>query len=193
MTEPDGATTLDQDEKEGLLFPHIGIRSELDQMEQVNIQQGLIWLRRKQISIDDLLSDYFVRLLHKKLFGDVWVWAGTYRLTEKNLGIAPEQIAVQLRLLVDDVQFWIQAKTFPDKELAIRFHHRLVYIHPFPNGNGRHSRIMADAVLTKLLSVPPIDWDGDKLSKTGGVRSKYIQALRKADKGDFSDLIGLYC
>ncbi len=193
MTEPDGATTLDPDEKEGLLFPHIGIRSELDQMEQVNIQQGLIWLRRKQVSIDDLLSDYFVRLLHKKLFGNIWAWAGTYRLTEKNLGIAPEQIAVQLRLLVDDVQFWIQSKTFTDKELAIRFHHRLVYIHPFPNGNGRHSRIMADAVLTKLLFASPIDWGGDSLSKTGNVRAEYIEALRKADKGDFSGLIELYC
>ena len=192
MKEPDGATPLDPDEKEGLLFPHIGTRGELDQMEQVNIQQGLIWLGRKPITAESLLSDYFVRELHKKLFSNVWKWAGTYRCTEKSIGIAPEQISVQLRLLMDDTQFWVRASTFPPRELALRFHHRLVLIHSFPNGNGRHSRIMADAILTKILETQPIEWGGRSLNKEGNARTEYINALRQADKNNYSILLKLY-
>lgn len=192
MKEPDGATPLDPDEKDGLLFSHIDTRGELDQMEQVNIQQGLQWLQGKRIASDDLLSEYFVRQLHQKLFNHVWKWAGKYRRTEKNIGIAPEQIAVQLRLLMDDARYWIRAETFSGKELVLRFHHRLVLIHPFTNGNGRHSRIMADAVLTKLLSDTPIEWGGRNLNNAGNVRTEYINALRKADKGDYSALLKLY-
>lgn len=192
MKEPDGATPLDPDERDGLLFPHIDTRGELDQMEQVNIQQGLLWLHNKKLSSDDLLSDYFARQLHQKLFSDVWKWAGEYRRTEKNIGIAPEQISVQTRRLMDDVRFWIENGTYPAKELALRFHHRLVQIHLFPNGNGRHSRIMADAILTKILSVPPIRWGGRDLTKAGNIRTDYIKALRQADKADYSVLFNLY-
>ncbi len=192
MKEPDGATPLDPDEKEGLLFPHIDTRDELDQMEQVNIQQGLMWLGRKTVSVKNLLSDSFVRELHQKLFGSVWKWAGTYRHTEKNIGIAAEQISVQIRLLMDDAQFWVQASTYAPKELALRFHHRLVSIHAFPNGNGRHSRIMADALLTKILDARPVDWSGQRINKECDVRSEYIAALQQADKGDYHLLLKLY-
>lgn len=192
MKEPDGATPLDPDELEGLLFTHIGTRDELDQMEQANIQQGLQWLQRKKIAGDTLLSDRFIRQLHKALFGSVWKWAGEFRRTEKNIGIAPEQISMQLKLLLDDTQHWIAFKTYPAKELALRFHHRLVLIHPFPNGNGRHARIMADAVLTKLLSTPAIEWGGNRLNKSGNIRSEYIKALKLADTHDYSALLELY-
>jgi len=192
MHEPVGGTILDPDEKDGLLFRHIDTRVELDQMEQINIQQGMLWLLRKRVTVDDLLCESFVRQLHRKLFGQVWKWAGSYRLTEKNIGIAPEQVVVQLRLLMDDTRFWIINSVFKPQELALRFHHRLVYIHPFPNGNGRLSRIMADAILTKILAENPIKWGEKSINSEGSIRSNYINALRRADKSDYSVLLQLY-
>ena len=191
MENPEGATPLDPDEMLGLKFPHITTREELDQMEHVNIQEGLRWLHKTKQS--DILSDQFVRKLHAKLFGKVWQWAGTYRQTEKNIGIDPVQIPQQLKLLLDDVQFWLEHKTYPPHELALRLHHRMVKIHPFPNGNGRHARILADVMLMQMLNQKPITWKGDYLNTKSEIRDEYIQALRLADQGDYGRLLGLYC
>ncbi|MCU7846925.1 MAG: mobile mystery protein B [Candidatus Thiodiazotropha sp. (ex Lucinoma kastoroae)] len=187
--EPDGATPLDVDEKEGLRFAHITSRGELDQLEQANIVEGLQWLKKQKKP--DVLTEGFTRQLHEKLFGQVWEWAGSFRKTEKNIGVDPIQIAIQLRQLLDDTHYWIENKTYPPIELAARFHHKLVLIHPFPNGNGRHARIMADAILTKLMGEPAIDWAGGyKLEAMNVRRDQYIAALRYADKHDFSKLLG---
>ncbi len=186
--ELDGATALDPDEIEGLRFKHITSRSELDQLEQANIVEGLQWLKKRKNA--DILSEGFVCDLHKRLFGQVWKWAGSFRRTEKNIGVDPIQIAIQLRQLLDDAQFWIDNSTYPPKELAARFHHKLVFIHPFPNGNGRHARLLADVVLTKLMNEPAIDWAGGyRLERMGERRDQYILALRAADKHDYSDLL----
>lgn len=186
--EPDGATPLDPDEMEGLRFKHIQTRGQLDELEQANIQNGLKWLSKKKAP--DVLSEGFVRELHKKLFGEVWIWAGTFRKTEKSIGIDPIQISIQLRQLLGDAAYWIKNETFPAKELAARFHHKLVYIHLFPNGNGRHSRIMADAILTKILGEPSIDWAGGyQLEKINERRTQYIKALRQADGHNFEPLM----
>lgn len=186
--EPDGATPLEPEEMEGLLHKHVATRGQLDELEQYNIQEGLKWLKRQKSS--DPLTEGFARELHKRLFGQVWRWAGTFRRTEKNIGIDPIQIAVQLRMLLDDANYWVNHGTFPPKELAARFHHKLVYIHPFPNGNGRHARIMADAVLTMVLKEKPIDWSGGvDLQKMNIRRAEYIAALRAADAGDFNPLL----
>ena len=188
LVEPDGATLLDLDEKEGLRFKHVTTRGELDQLEQANIVEGMQWLK-KQKNLDDL-SEKFVRILHKRLFGQVWKWAGSFRKTEKNIGVDPIQIAIQLRQLLDDTRYWIKHETYPPIELAARFHHKLVLIHPFPNGNGRHARIMADAILTKLIDAPAIDWAGGyKLEAMNERRDQYIVALRAADQHDFSKLL----
>lgn len=185
---PDGATPLDLDELEGLRFTHVTTRGELDQLEQANIVEGMQWLK-KQKNVD-VLTEGFTCELHKRLFGKTWKWAGSFRSTEKNIGIDPIQIAIQLRQLLDDTKYWIENNTYPAKELAARFHHRLVFIHPFPNGNGRHSRIMADAVLTKLMGEPAIDWAGGyRLEAMNERRDQYINALRTADGQDFSQLI----
>ena len=131
----------------------------------------------------------FVRDIHRQLFGDVWKWAGTFRTTEKNIGVDPLEIAVQLRMLLGDVHFWIKNETYGPEEIAIRFHHRLVSIHVFPNGNGRHARIMADALLTKSFNKQPIDWArGHDLQSMGERRKEYIVALRKADGGNYDPL-----
>lgn len=185
---PDGATPLDPDELDGLKFKHVSTRGELDQLEQAGITEGLKWLDKQKNP--DVLSEAFVLELHKRLFGSVWKWAGTFRRTEKNIGVDPIQGAIQLRQLLDDAKYWIEHGTYAPKELAARFHHRLVYIHPFPNGNGRHARIMADAVLTKLLNEPAIDWAGGcKLEAMNERRDQYIAALKAADGHDMSALL----
>lgn len=185
---PEGATPLDPDELAGLRFKHVSTRGELDQLEQVSITDGIKWLAKQKTP--DVLSEHFVCELHRKLFGSVWKWAGTFRRTEKNIGVDPIQVAIQLRQLLDDAKYWIEHGTYEPKELAARFHHQLVYIHPFPNGNGRHARIMADAILTKLLNEPAIDWAGNyRLEAMNERRNEYIAALRAADEHEFSPLL----
>lgn len=184
---PEGATPLDPDELAGLKFPHVTTRGELDHLEQANIQEGLQWLNRTRNT--DILSEGFVRTLHKRLFGEVWRWAGTFRLTEKNIGIDPIMIAIKLRHLIDDTRYWIDHETYPPIEIGARFHHRLVFIHPFPNGNGRHARIMADTILTKVCGIDPIDWAGGyDLQSMNERRDIYIKALRAADQHDYKPL-----
>ena len=186
--EPDGATPLDPDELDGLRFRHITTRGELDQLEQVNIESGLAWLARRRKT--DILTEQFVHDLHRRLFGDVWKWAGKFRLTEKNIGIDPAHIAVQLRILLDDARFWSDNGTFIPLEAAARFHHRMVQIHPFPNGNGRHGRIAADVYLEQCFGHPPVDWAaGHNLQSMNERRTQYIAALRAADAGDLAPLL----
>ena len=184
----EGTTPLDPDERGGLKHTHIATRGELNELEQVNIQSGLLWVaasRRK-----DVLSDAFLRTLHRRLFGDVWEWAGTYRKTEKNIGIDPLHVSVQLRILVDDARYWVRHETFAPLEAAARFHHRMTQIHPFPNGNGRHARIAADLYLQRHFAHEPIAWThGFDLQADNERRRTYIAALRAADGGNYAPLL----
>ena len=183
---PHGATPLAPDELEGLKFRHLTTREQLDELEQTNIELGLRWLARHR---GEVLTDEFVVTLHRRLFGDIWDWAGAFRRTGKNIGVDPIQIAVQLRSLVDDARYWVGHKTYPASEAAVRLHHRLVQIHPFANGNGRHARIFADHVLLRVYGAKPIDWaGGHDLQTMNPRRSAYIEALRCADRGDFGPL-----
>ncbi|MDP1699921.1 MAG: mobile mystery protein B [Aestuariivirga sp.] len=184
MSSPEGATPLDPNERDGLKHRHITTQGELNELEQANIIAGLHWLRR--LRRPDVLSDAFALQLHKRLFGDVWDWGGKLRQTGKNIGIDPIHIAVQLRACIDDARFWLEHETCSPMEAALRFHHRLTVIHPFPNGNGRHARIMADALLGKVYGVAPIDWaGGEALQNNSERRTNYINALRAADRGEF--------
>ena len=186
--EPEGATPLDPDEINGLKFGHITTRGELDELEQANITEGLRWLSRRRGG--DILTDEFVRTLHERLFGEVWDWAGTYRLREKNIGIDPFQIGVQLRMLLDDARYWAENGTFGPLEAGARFHHRMVQIHPFPNGNGRHARIATDIYLSDYFGHAPIEWaSGFDLQADNARREAYIAALRSADAGDIDPLL----
>jgi Fic-DOC domain mobile mystery protein B len=186
--EPDGATELEAEEREGLKFRHVTTRGQLDHLEQANIQDGLKWLSKRRSG--EILDERFVRELHKRMFGQVWTWAGSFRSTEKNIGIDPRQISVQLRMLLDDVKYWVEHETYPPLEACLRFHHRLVYIHLFANGNGRHARIMTDALMAKVFKGKPIDWAGGyDLQSMNERRAEYIQVLRQADRGDYSALL----
>lgn len=181
----DNSTPLTEEEKQGLKAKWISTRAELNEMETQNIAKAEIWLLKNK---KDILTEQFIKILHKKMFDNVWNWAGKFRTTERNIGIAPYLISSQLKILLDDTNFWIHNNTFFSKEIAIRFHHRLVQIHPFPNGNGRLSRIMADLIM-KQLNQKTLCWGSDNLTEISELRQKYILALQKADNGDYSDLI----
>lgn len=182
----DNSTPLTAEEKNGLKLKWITLRSELNEAEARNIAQAQLWLAANKKK--DVCSDTFLRKLHKKMFCDVWVWAGEYRITERNIGVAPYQIPMKLMQLFDDLNFWIDNKTYSNHEIAVRLHHKLVQIHPFPNGNGRVSRLMADLVLRKLEG-KTLYWGDTNLVDVSEVRRKYIDALRKADAVDYTDLL----
>ncbi len=188
MDYPEGATPLDPDEIKGLKFPHVETRAELDQLEQQNIQDGLRWLSRQR-KFDELLNEGFVLALHQKLFGAVWDWAGKYRRTEKNIGVDPINIGIEVRNLLDDVKYWIEHQTYPREEFAARLHHRLVQIHPFVNGNGRHARIFTDAILERELNQKPINWSAKESVDDETHRQNYLKALRAADGGEYQLII----
>lgn len=185
---PPGATPLDRDELEGIKHKYVSTKGELDHLEQSNIHDGLMWLKRQ--NRPDVLSEQFLRELHSRLFGKVWQWAGRYRTTQKNIGVEPFRVVTEVASLLADARYWLENGTNIPIELAVRFHHRLVSIHPFPNGNGRHARIMANAILAKVLREPEIDWSGgSSLDQANDRRREYIAALRAADGRDYSPLL----
>jgi Fic-DOC domain mobile mystery protein B len=182
---PDSATPLEPEEIEGLRLRHITTRGELDRWEQENIQDALDWLARRR-KTGSILSEAFLCQLHKKMFGKVWTWAGTFRRTNKNIGVEWPYVPVELKMLTDDVSYWMDNKTFQPEEIAYRFHHRLVWIHLFPNGNGRHSRMITDLLLTEVFERKAFSWGGESLNDAGKLRTQYIEALKAADKNDYS-------
>ena len=187
LDEQDGQTPLDPDEMAGLIPRHIETKGALNDWEQENILQAIKWLRRAKVR--SVLTEGFCRDLHKRMFNKTWKWAGTFRKSDKNIGCDWTLIAVKLNQLFGNVQFWIENETLPTDELAARFHHALVWIHPFPNGNGRHSRMMADTLL-KQLGQKAFSWGGGgNLVSANEVRTRYLAALRAADKNEFTQLL----
>jgi len=184
---PAGATPLDPDESAGLVPGHIATREQLDEWEADNILAGERWAARAA-GRRAILDDAFVRELHRRMFDRTWKWAGTYRATEKNIGVAPERIAVELRNLLEDTKARLSGKVAPLDEIGARFHHRLVSIHPFANGNGRHARLMTDLLLA-ANGAAPFTWGQGDLVHAGEVRERYLAALRAADARDFAPLI----
>jgi Fic-DOC domain mobile mystery protein B len=183
-----GATPLDPDEAQGLIPSHIANQSDLNAWEEANIVDGATWASRQKKA--DLLTEGFVRNLHRHMFDKTWAWAGTFRSSNKNIGVDWTQVAVSLRDLLEDTRFQIEHNTYPIDELVIRFHHRLVWIHAFPNGNGRHARLMADT-LAVHLGRPRFSWGAPTsgtLIASSTVRQNYLSALRAADKDDFTAL-----
>jgi Fic-DOC domain mobile mystery protein B len=183
--QPDHATPLTPEEIRELIPAHIAYRSELNAAEQENIARGQDWaLSRRR----DLLSEKFIKTLHRQMLGDVWRWAGKFRTSERNLGIAYNEIPAALRQLLDDTRASIEYKSFPPDEIAVRFHHRLVQIHPFPNGNGRHARLMAD-LLVMSLGAERFSWGSANIQDAGAMRQRYIAALHTADDHDIGPLL----
>jgi Fic-DOC domain mobile mystery protein B len=185
----DGQTPLDEEEKEGLLIKTITNHSELDEHEQLNIERAVEWILSNKFHQEKILSEEFIKKLHKKMFDKVWKWAGEFRKTEKNIGVSWINIGIELRYLLDDTKYWIQHRTYSPDEIAIRFKHRLVKIHCFSNGNGRHSRIMADIIIESVFGKNVFIWHNSNMAKPDETRKKYIEALIEADNGNINPLI----
>lgn len=181
----DGHTELADEDRRGLLPSYIATRRDLFDAEQRNIAESML---RRRPTADELLDDKSLRDLHREMFGEVWAWAGRYRAVETNIGNEPSAISMAVRDLVADTRTWVEFKTYPLDELAVRFHHRLVAIHPFPNGNGRHGRIATDFLLAALGAVS-FSWGSNLEVDTNDLRHTYVEALRAADGGDISKLL----
>ncbi len=182
--QDDASTPLTEEEREDLIASYITLRAELNEAEQANILEAEEWaFSRKR----DVLNERFLTGLHKRMFGRVWRWAGTFRRTARNIGVDAYRIPVDLRHLNDDCRYWIEHGTYAPDEIAVRFHHRLVQIHPFPNGNGRHARMATDLLLVSM-SRPRFSWGQVNLVDLGETRQAYVAALRAADSHDIGPL-----
>jgi Fic-DOC domain mobile mystery protein B len=184
----DGQTPIDEDEKHGLLIATLSTKAELDEFEQLNIEEAIQWLSGKTFKRAEVLSQQFVCMLHRRMFGNVWSWAGRFRNTNKNIGVDKFEIAASLKILCDDTDYWVEHQVFSPDEIAVRFKHRLVSIHCFANGNGRHSRLMADVIVENVLGHSHFSWGSQELSH-GDERVAYIDAIRAADRGNLAPLI----
>lgn len=188
VSDPDGQTPLEPDEAEGLKLAFVATRDDLNAAEGNNIASGMKWAEAQVRSGVPVASEEFLCKLHARLFDQVWEWAGTYRRTERNIGIDPIQIRVTLRQLFDDVGAWTEFNSYPVDEQAARLHHRLTWIHPFPNGNGRTSRAMADLYLA-LRGAPPFSWGANTGLASHEIRARYLEAVRAADVHDLAPLM----
>jgi len=184
----EGQTPIDEDEKRGLKIKSISTMSDLDAFEQQNIEDAMQWVHSRSFEPSQVLDIDFILGIHKRMFENIWKWAGAFRQSDKNIGVPYYSVRQHLRTLVDDCKFWIENETYPPEEIAIRFKHRLVSIHLFPNGNGRHSRFMGDILLKALDHKQLFSWGG-KSFRRGDDRVAYLKALQKADAGDIVPLI----
>ncbi len=184
-----GQTPLDEEEKDGLLILTIATRGELDEFEQQNIEKTVQWILGRTFKPELFFTEDFVRMLHKRMYADVWAWAGEFRKTNKNIGVDKWKIPSDLKYLLDDAKYWHENNTYTQDEIAVRFKHRIVSIHCFPNGNGRHSRLMADIIIEKIYKQRVFSWGAANLSDEGDTRKSYLKAVKTADRGDYSLLL----
>jgi Fic-DOC domain mobile mystery protein B len=183
--DDDANTPLDAEERQQLIPSYITLRRELNEAEQINIAHAAKWLSSRR---GDLLDEGFLRELHRRMFGQVWRWAGKYRETPRNIGVDANRIRMDIAQAIDDARFWAANATYAPDEIAVRYSHRLVAIHPFPNGNGRLSRMVGD-LLAIYLGQPRFSWGSQSLIDANVTRTKYVAALRAADAHDLAPLI----
>jgi Fic-DOC domain mobile mystery protein B len=184
-----GQTPLDEEEKDGLLILTISTRGELDEFEQQNIEKAVQWILGRAFKPELFFTEEFVRMLHKRMYADVWAWAGEFRKTNKNIGVDKWKVPSDLKYLLDDAKYWHENNTYTQDEIAVRFKHRIVSIHCFPNGNGRHSRLMADIIIEKIYKQPVFSWGAANLTDEGDTRKSYLKAVKTSDTGDYSLLL----
>jgi len=186
-TTSDGNTPLSPEELADLI-PSLATQEELNEWERENILFGSEWANADRTNPVDMASNEYIRKLHRRMFDQTWKWAGEYRRTEKNIGVPVHEIRERVMALFGAVRYWIENSTYSPDEIAVRLHHQLVLIHPFPNGNGRHARLIADVFVTKL-DRPAFSWGSANLVKEGEARNEYLEAIRAADNGDIQPLL----
>ncbi|RLA29618.1 MAG: mobile mystery protein B [Gammaproteobacteria bacterium] len=163
---------------------------DINQAELVGIVEATDWAKKTRLSPNEVK---FWQRLHAQMFGQVWSWAGEWRQHEPNIGVPPQDIQPDMKNLQDDLAFWLSEKCdMAALELIARFHHRLVYIHPFSNGNGRWGRLITDVLAARVLGMTPLTWarGGHGLRDIeSDERKKYIATIKAADKGEFGPLM----
>ncbi len=184
-----GQTPISEEELEGLLIKTISTKAELDEFEQNNIEMAVEWSLKQVFSVNTILDINFILDVHKRMFGRTWEWAGIIRRTNKNFGVDKAYILSELKVMLDDCRYWIDNNIYGKDEIAVRFKHRLVSIHPFPNGNGRHSRLCADILISHVFQRKVFSWGDSSISVSGDARKEYLQAIRAADNGDIKPLL----
>jgi Fic-DOC domain mobile mystery protein B len=191
--DPPDATPLDPALLDDLVQTWVTTRADLNEAEQENIVRGAAWARRRRGGVTALLKEDFSKLLHRQMFGEVWKWAGSYRQNKLNIGIAPHLVAAEMPVMFDNARYWVDRETFPPDEIAVRLHHRLTQVHGFPNGNGRHARMMADLLIERLGGTPftwgSAGWGGSGIRDTGTLRTVYVRALQAADHHNIGPLV----
>jgi Fic-DOC domain mobile mystery protein B len=188
----DGQTPVDADDAQHLTaeYSWVQTRDELNEAEASNITDALLWLEDQDLALTDLVHQSFLRELHRRMFGEVWSWAGLLRRRDTTIGVPPIQIQERLQTLLGDTAFWIEQGTYGASEICVRFHHQLVFIHPFVNGNGRHARLAAGTLADSLdLGPDHLSWGARSGQSPIEARRRYLDALRAADKGDYTDLL----
>jgi Fic-DOC domain mobile mystery protein B len=185
FSRPDGSTPLPAEDQKALRLNWITTRGELNEAEQANIVDGYAWALRSRT---DLTARFYLMRLHQRMFGDVWSWAGKLRVRETNIGVMPYAIPSRLREFLGDVDYWLAHESYGPDEIAARYHHGLVLIHPFTNGNGRHTRLAAD-LLCRKLGRDFFTWGSASLDTDSATRQAYLAALRAADAHNFAPLL----
>ncbi|MBT3984304.1 MAG: mobile mystery protein B [Bacteriovoracaceae bacterium] len=185
----DGQTPVDESIRKDLIPDHINDMTELYESEIENIALGIEWAKTTKKNH----RDYFTWLeVHKHMFNDVWKFAGNTRKVELNNPdfLMPYEILPQLKDLQENLIFWLENKTFDDRELMARVHERLLTIHPFKDGNGRWARLLVNMICEKQnIEVP--SW-GKEIKEDDKRRSIYISAVKKARKDDdYAHLISI--
>jgi Fic-DOC domain mobile mystery protein B len=183
----EGNTPLSPEELADLI-PNLATKEELNEWERQNILRARAWALKDRTPPIEMIADVYLRKLHARMFDQTWRWAGQYRRTEKNIGVPVYEMRDRLAVQLGDARYWIEHATYPPHELVVRFHHRLVVIHPFPNGNGRHARIFADLLVIKL-GQPALTWGSAELLQPGTARQRYLEAMRRADHDELQPLL----
>ncbi|TGL63273.1 mobile mystery protein B [Leptospira sarikeiensis] len=189
FTRIQGHTPIDPNESAGLKIGSISTIDELNEWEQFNIEKALDWSSRRKFSKEKILIPEFIHLVHKKMFEDVWTWAGEIRKSNKNLGVDKFKIRTELYQLIENCKFWIENRTYDPDEIAIRFKYKIVSIHCYPNGNGRHSRLIADIIISNIFNMPVFSWGRRTLGSDDKARKTYLKTLKEADDGNLLPLL----
>jgi len=183
-----GQSHLDSEELAGLKITGIKELSDVLPFESKNIAKATVWSEKNQFGSDKIFTEIFIREIHKRMFGDVWQWAGKYRLSNKSMGVEKSLISKELKQLFSNTKFWIESESYNPDEIAIRFMHRLMQLQCFPGGNARHAKLMSDIVIEHILNGEIFTW-GESLNDPKLAREKFLDALKKADKGKMDDLL----
>jgi Fic-DOC domain mobile mystery protein B len=187
--QPEGATPLD--DISGLLRRDITTRGQLDEAETLNILGAVDWIERGRLR--DVFTVDFYERLHSRMYDDVWEWAGDLRSVtgaRPNIGVPPEMVPIELgRVAMEFNWEWQNSDQTNLLPFIAKYHHALVWVHPFNNGNGRWSRLACDVVMKRLAKKPLITWATDTLNVDSGERSQYINALKMADDFDLAPLV----